>query len=541
MAKCRFVVGAVFFSLCLCLTVGPAYSWEFSMKGEYSWRYESYSQLGSNGFFGPYDVDNAAIGAGAAASVNFWHGERLAFVSDTVSGADAVAQLADLTVFPKVKFNKAVVLHGRYRIGWWDIDNPTNGVVGRSEYLNSQEGGVQRSFSPGYWELLWLTARTPIGKLKVGKRPGKTGCGLIWDGTDNYSIETLALGVPYGPLSFSISLYPMRMASRSYWNPVDKNAIRRQYLGLGLKYAAGSIQTGIANLFTRHHEGSESQLSNADRLAHVPYDRINNLGTTWFKYNNGRFSLNSELSWYNRIDRRQGAAPRYVEHWRAMTELGMFAGPAKVSLIWAWISGPDRRHGAVNDRTGLRWAPPRTTGNTSLFKPYSRILVCNYGGGNNSFTNARNGYLTDANAYGGRIDYAVAANLNLFGSFFRAERLSHGYGWGFIRPVFDAVSGNPDGQVEYELQGSLANPVPAIPDPDLGYEFDWGFDWQLLEGYTVSGAFGIWKPGKWFNYACVDRSNTGWKAPGGGNNWGVNPGREITPVFSMEIAVSGEF
>jgi len=63
----------------------------------------------------------------------------------------------------------------------------------------------------------------------------------------------------------------------------------------------------------------------------------------------------------------------------------------------------------------------------------------------------------------------------------------------------------------------------------------------LLEGFTVGGVFGIWKPGKWFNYACIDRSNTGWKTPGAGNNWGVNPDREIAPVFSMEISVTGEF
>ena len=47
------------------------------------------------------------------------------------------------------------------------------------------------------------------------------------------------------------------------------------------------------------------------------------------------------------------------------------------------------------------------------------------------------GYILDAFVLAGRLDYAVAANLNLFGSFFWAQRNSDGYEWGCLRPEID--------------------------------------------------------------------------------------------------------
>ena len=46
-----------------------------------------------------------------------------------------------------------------------------------------------------------------------------------------------------------------------------------------------------------------------------------------------------------------------------------------------------------------------------------------------------NGTAEDASIWAARLDYAVASNLNIYGSFFWADRTSKsGYGWGFIRP-----------------------------------------------------------------------------------------------------------
>jgi hypothetical protein len=258
------------------------------------------------------------------------------------------------------------------------------------------------------------------------------------------------------------------------------------------------------------------------------------------KYANGRFFFNAEGSWYNRLETHSGSAPSYIEHYRAMTQFGALAGPLKVSFLWAWISGPDRRQGILIDRQDSN--PSATYGNTSLFKPYSHLFVYTYGGGNNRFTQSRNGFLTDANVYGLRLDYAIAANLNVFGSCFYAERVTHGYGWGYIRPALAGVV--PTGEVAYIRNNTTAAAgpgAPSIPDNALGYEFDWGFDWKLLEGYRLHGIFGIWQPGKWFNYACIDKSISNWNVPVAGNNWGINPDRNIDPVFAAEIKFVGEF
>jgi hypothetical protein len=148
--------------------------------------------------------------------------------------------------------------------------------------------------------------------------------------------------------------------------------------------------------------------------------------------------------------------------------------------------------------------------------------------------------MTDCNVYAARFDFSAAANLNFYWSFLWAERLSKGYGWGFIQPALDAT-GIPTGSVAYSRKGTFANPAPAIPDNHLGWEIDFGFNWKILEGYVINASFGYWQPGRWFNFACVDRSNAGWKNPLPGNNFGINPDRTIDPIFGMDIVVAGEF
>jgi hypothetical protein len=378
------------------------------------------------------------------------------------------------------------------------------------------------------------------------------GCGLMFDGTDNYTVETTSMVVQTGPMRLGFAFYPSRVGSTAYWNRADRSGNRNLQFGMYVTYRVGPMDLGGQNIHVRIHQGPESQLDPAQREALIPYDRVDNFGTAYVKYNNGRFFFNSELGWYNREEHRQrsviipaavpGAGspfrPVYRDHWRGMVELGAYAGPSKLSLLWAKITGPDRRHGATIDRTGEHRVA--TIGNTSLFLPYSHVLVYNYGGGNDSFTNSRNGYLTDAVAYGARIDHAVAANLNVFASFFWAERISHGYGWGYIAPALSAAN-IPTGSVSYRRKGGFTNPAPAIPDSNLGYEIDSGFNWQLLENYRLSCTFGVWQPGRWFNFACADRSNPGWKTPAPENNWGINPTRTIDPVYGMELILSGEF
>lgn len=567
MKRVRFLALIMVTSLgCWCFVV-PGHAWEFSMEGALQWEYESYSQLGHRGFFGPYNVDNGGATPDAAV-INAWLGVQ---VGETASGTDNALATLYMSINPDLKLNKAVRIRGQYYIGSWDTPgaDASLGALVASEYVNSAALGVQRSFSPGYWNTLWMTAQTPMGIFVLGKRPQVFGLGTFFDGEDNKSAEALALVAPYGPFRIGVGVFPWRGGSGSYWDITDKNNVRRPHMGAFMTYSVGPLNAGIITDYVRFHSGPEcltraiTTASNQGRDTVIPRDVVISAGGAYVKYFNGRFFFNAEFDWLNRTfeNRRSltglifqsgtgAVAPAsdgsgnpfardYIEHWRFATELGALFGPARITTLWAWIPGPDRRHGVLIDRQPFLQNSDNT--NTSFFRPYSLLLAYDYGAGNNSVSpDNGNGYMTDCNVYAARIDYAIAANLNVYGSFLWAERLSHGYGWGFIAPELDG-SGVPTGAIAFERRGTFANPSRAIPDNHLGWEVDWGLNWQILENYVISASFGYWQPGRWFNFACVDRSNPGWKAPSSGNSFGINPNREIDPIFGMEIVVGGEF
>lgn len=561
----RIIVG-----FCIALTAIPASAWEFRLSGGLDWTYEGYSQLGSDGLFGRYDIDagNNPGGYGGAlgdaASLNGWVGVQ---ISQLASGSDNARASMSMTFNPEIRINRAVRIRGQYYIGSWGFDQfgSAVGAIASSQYPNSSILGVQQSFSPGYWNMLWVTAQTPWGVLAGGKREFSFGTALFRDGSDNSSSESTLLVAGWGPFRLGVAWFPWRLGSNAYFDNFDKNAVRQVHLGAFTTYAVGPLELGIGSAYVKFHSGPESQVTQAAREAFIPEDTVAMDGLAYIKYYNGRFFFNAETAYFNRIDTRQRwlsaasgiipdqsgrseFAPRYLEHWRYAIELGATVGPAKVSLIWSWISGPDRRHGILIDKQAdsvATWSAAGFT-NTSLFKPYSLILCYNYGGGNNAVSPLNgNGYMTDANMYGARVDHAVAANLNVYGSFFWAERVSNGYGWGFIRPqdpqnpagTFNGFTG----AVEFTRQGSFGTPAPAIPDNHLGWEVDCGFDWRILSGYLISASFGYWQPGRWFNFACIDRSNPGWKTPSPANRFGINPARSIDPVFGIMVILSANF
>lgn len=90
--------------------------------------------------------------------------------------------------------------------------------------------------------------------------------------------------------------------------------------------------------------------------------------------------------------------------------------------------------------------------------------------------------------------------------------------------------------------------APNVPDLDLGYEVMAGMEWMLLEKYKLRGVLAYWQPGKWFNYACIDRSVPGWNQQTRTNYnstpsspFGTNPDRTIDPIIGGEVALTVEF
>ncbi len=567
-----------------------SWGYEFSMTGIMTWKYASYSQLGSNGFFGPFDTDASDVGPaldnyggsyyggsiGSAASMNGWLGHEMQSVptlngyGEISSGSDLSLATFYMTICPELRLTQALRIRGSYRIGSWETPYaPTSrGSMVRSEYPEGMAPGVQRSFSPGYWETLWASLQVPWGIVVFGKRPGPFGLGVMFDGNDNADAVGIMLMTNYGPFRVGVNVAPWLLGSPYYYTLSDKNASRQFDIGAGMTYDSGPISAGFGGRVWKFHTGPESATYQGDdnatptgRYSVIPTDTVITDGTVFFKYFNGRLFFNAEAAWGYEITKRQRwlasdpgvsqgksrFAANYVEHWRTAVETGALIGPSKISLIWSYIPGFDRRHGVRIDRQSY---PPMNIAtaltNVSMFRPYSLLLSYTYGSGNNSITpDSRHGYMTDANIFGMRLDYAIAANLNVFGTAFTANRISHGYGQGYIRPeYFTSTNKDPSrftGRVQFVETDNYNNPAPSIPDSGLGYEFDWGFGWKLMDKYTLNGAFGVWKPGGWFNYACVDRSVSNWKNPNGSNNFGVGSGKSIDPVFGMEIKIEVEY
>jgi hypothetical protein len=569
----RFI-SAAGFGFCLICICGPAQAWEMEMGGAFRWVWEVRQQSGGRGFFGQYNVDNG-LGT-TTANLNFWNGGQ--FDTNLTTGADAGWSYLNVTLDPTLKLNQAVRLKARLRLAQYG--NPA-----ASNYQTQDAPGSSNAFSEGQWTMFWATAQTPWGTLGIGKRPWEFGTGLQYDGSDALTTESMALVVPYGPLEIGLAVYPYRYVGTSgitlfggpsyypdpydllpqvprYYSRADRSGTLSTDLLAFVTYASGPMEAGILGSFGRYHMGPEAALGFAGFSGNSGLGQDSEYfhGTAFVRYNNGRFFFNAEGAWVNWTDRYSDPSlsvlpnPRYVEQFRYMAEAGFTSGPAKLSVIYAWSPGPDRRNGSLigKQSAAFVWHPTFDThlGNYSLFRPYTYLFAYNHGSGLNAYNLSGNGYIRDAQVLAARLDYAVAANLNLFANAFYAKRTGHGYGWGCIGPDDLLFNGeNNDGNlniVTYPGGPALSTLLngkpgaPNIPDTDLGYEIDAGFDWHLLENWTVSVLFAYWKPGRWFSFACIDRSVPNWNMPGA-VNFGTRPDKVIDAVTGTELALSFQF
>ena len=182
-----------------------------------------------------------------------------------------------------------------------------------------------------------------------------------------------------------------------------------------------------------------------------------------------------------------------IESWRRMFEFGALFGPTKLSLLYAYLPGPDRRGGYLYDNQSCFQAPGQ--GCYGVFRPYSYLLGYVYGAGVNAYDTGKNGYINAAEVLATRLDYAMAANLNLFGSFLWAQRSSNGYSWGYLRPAFNptvtsTVNATANGIANFIKWTPYVcyqnnDRAPNTPERDLGWEVTAGFEWMLLERYKL--------------------------------------------------------
>jgi len=550
--------------------------------GVFGWNYAYAVQSGSQGFFGEFNMDASSTGGNFAPS-NAWLSSGLS------SGSNAAGSLMYTVLIPSLRLNKAVALSGQYQLG--------------PGYRTATAPGAGAAFADGEWYTWSIQANTPMGRISYGKRSFGKGVGLQFYGGSR-SEELLlievdrSLSVTYGDylftetgltseefndltdeekketadweaptlevyqgwadrsdtkddlvrLTFGLGFYPWRQGSTAYWNQEDLNSARTSNLLAYVTYTSEFLKTGMGGFYTSFHEGPESQQTVAARASFPSTDTDITEGWIFVSYGAGRFTLKSEVDWYYRTikykrsldgtfngtpDNTDGSgslfAPDYVESWRYTVELGVLFGPTRVRFMHTRMPGPDRRHGVRIDRQPfIQEGDQRGTG---AFSSYNMMVGSQYSGGLNAF-----GDIPDASVFALRIDYLLAANLDVSVGLLHARRISHGYGWGYIRP--DATT---FGSVDFAVRGSYVDPSPAIPDNDLGWEFFTAIKWDLLQNWRLVVKCGYWKPGRWFNYACVDKAVPNWDVPSSGNHFGANPDREIDPVLGLSLTLESEF
>jgi hypothetical protein len=561
----------------------PAGAWEFSLKGTGTYEYEMIGQTGRNGFFGPYDVD-ASAGAHNF-STNFWPGfqppgQVVGPVSVGVtSSSDARWMTQYAEFFPEFKINQAVSFKGSYYIGAWQDPLVAPGVanVYDSELVVKESAGSHTSMSPGYWNWFYLGASLPIGNFSIGKRQSRFGMGLIYDGYTAAS-ESVSLSAPYGPLTIGLSFYPARRDNHgATFSPVkdDGSNIRAYNITWGATYSDGPLQTGFAISHVDRWRPAERVASVLPTSSRSRQDLEAN---GFLKYNNGRFFFNAEIDWYWRkqleyptqANQAAGTPPQIYNDTEALvygTEFGAICGPSKVSFLFVNASDADRR--AVSGSTdifksGNYYALSGEMGNTfTVCRPYSYLMAFHYGGGigNGYDLTTGIGHLrgrwTSGALYAARLDYAVAANLNVFFTGAKGIQWNKSFGWGYVGLEQANATVRWATRRVSNANGALRS--PAIPDDDLGWELGAGFDWKLLEGLLLNFQYSYWQPGNWWKYACVSRTNPSWKegvfagaaagtAPIGvvtgitdTTLWGTNPNRAIDAIFGVNVMVVGEF
>ncbi|MHB8204441.1 MAG: hypothetical protein ACYDHG_12150 [Desulfomonilaceae bacterium] len=243
----------------------------------------------------------------------------------------------------------------------------------------------------------------------------------------------MILSAPYGSFDLGIAFYPHRAATagqtitvdpydlvvKAYSDPADKSGVIMRDVEAFAVYNNGSTQLGTLAAYGAYHIGPEGRLVNPAGLPIPPavpqlvQDSFFFHGTTFTKYNNGRFFFNGEAAWLYWSDRLTGPAllgvdvtipplpsQRDTEQWRYLLETGLTAGPGKLTILSVWSPGPDRRNSQLIGRQSAAfvWHPTFDTflANYDVFYPYSYLFTYNYGAGLNAYNLSLDGYLRDA-------------------------------------------------------------------------------------------------------------------------------------------------
>lgn len=491
-----------------------------------------------------------------------------------------------MTLYPTIRVNPAIRVHGVYNVGGYRNKYAQHaGGVGvppfERYYMSQTSMNAGDTAAIGSWEQFRMTVNIPWGTLSLGVKDFPLGTGATL--ANNTRAESFLMVVPYGPMRFLGACWLGRNRGlEGYATSPDGAQKNGAFWGMIMTYDDGPLSAGLGTIHRMFHGDQRGAVGNAAR------DDNTLINLAYFKYFNGRFFANAEYAWIN-VDRYRNAAGTpaatgigggsqtvYLEGYHLFTEAGTVCGPMKLSLMYALSSGyvQNNQNKLINVSSGglpgflnggANLAPMTPGFNPKVYvpfainyqatEPYEFLMFNTYAGGNLgswnvldvAFTQDEHGQMTDAYAFAGRVDYAVASNLNIWASYIWAHRLERAgtfYGqytstgqfsgpMQTINPLALAAFYANTGRGAVGAVGAAAG-NPYISDGFIGWEANGGVDWKLLEGLTFKGRYSYWVPGEYFRDAYQAVILT---AGGGVNLYGSQNSRDAIQAFQGSLLV----
>jgi len=540
-------------------TTATALAWEFEMTGSWENRLRYFSRTGNNDLFGIASLQEGptaaagfagtAPGAGVAAAYVGFAGPstwgRGAVLSTNMAnaaapyqitrggfstwGSDAAIHDQKMTLVPTIKVNPLIRVHGVYTVGGYrnkfnqTSAGATNGVgvppFERWYMHDSSPNAAYNTAAIGSWEQIRATFHIPWGWISVGVKDYPLGTGLA--NSYNKRGNALSVVVPYGPFRFISWLCLTDGLFEGYVQSPDRSRSQDQLSeGHFLTYRNGPVEIGTGVTWRLQHffEGSGPPTGVPGTSSLGDYTEVDPM--FFIKYFNGRFFANAEYNWsvaqttypllgtaVSVVGFNNGATQTYYECYNALVETGVVIGPSKISLLWVQSSGYVRNNGnnvgmqaalapgaGLNPKQYYPWAA-----NYQVMEPYEWLIFNTYAGGNQTFHADGTGQMSDAYAFAGRYDHAVASNLNIWGTYMWAHRLEKAGTWfGQFNSVGTDVGSYASATALRALYGGTS---PFVENGFIGWEVNAGVDWKLLEGLTFKTRYAYWQPGDYFKEA----------------------------------------
>ncbi len=298
-------------------------------------------------------------------------------------------------------------------------------------------------------EWLKIGMTTPMLDFSVGYKKTAFGIGL-WKHDCQSSSTSFAVSAKYGP--FVIEFAPYFGRTGSEWKTYDwkvgattyagsrnegpkaqeRHAGRRNYFlayAGGVSYMSGPLVLQFYSDSYRQEAAPRVNARDAALTSDKPSDDVLRYRLAFAaKYFNGRFFFDGEVDsfnqWKSGTSTATGSGTTALQKvgadniaYQYGAETGLLAGPSKVTLSYVRATGDD----PSSRKTDEDAMDGDTTATSCFMKQWGYLMYYMYGTGD-GFNAAGEGNPTNFQHVGGRLDYAVAANLNVFGVYSYAWR-----------------------------------------------------------------------------------------------------------------------